>query len=324
MEMPDRDDHVSRRPVAGTARDSSVLGLYLGGPLGPGPSGLEQMVALLRAARRRGISSYDLGSGPAAAAAERAISRAFPESDREILVLGRRSLHSLSGESRSGPGASNPRELGERLRESILESSTRLRPHRVDLVRWSDAGAPRETSELARSTLRELVADRVILGWVEELDGAMLPAGPLDGKAAATPLVAGRLSLLETRLVPILEERSHREPVGFFADDPLAGGRLDGSRFRPDPLGAGPGVAPVRLSELERDARPVLSRAFLTAGTGRTLAQAAVQFATRWPWVTAALLPLPSPERLEELVGSGSVPPLDDTEVERIVGGVTD
>ncbi len=322
--MPNGDDRVGRRPVAGTARDSSVLGLYLGGPLGPGPSGLDQMVGLLRAARRRGISSFDLGSGPAAAAAERAISRAFPESDREILVLGRRSLHSLSGESRSGPGGSNPRELAGRLRDSILESSTRLRPHRVDLVRWSDAGAPRETSELARSALRELAADRVISGWVEELDGATRSSGSIDGEAATTPLVAGRLSLLETRLVPLMEERSHRAPVGFFADDPLAGGRLDGSRFRPDPLGAGPGVAPVRLSELEREARPVLSLAFLTTGTDRTLAQAAVQFATRWPWVAAVLLPLPSPERLAELVGSGSVSPLDDAEVERIVGAATD
>lgn len=317
--MLDGSAPISRRSVPGTSRSSSALGFRLGLPFPATPSSLEREVALLRAARQRGITTFEIGSGAGGPAAERAISRAFPQPDPELLVVVRRSLRSLTAGSASIAGAPRGIDLPGQLLASIEESSGRLGPQRVDLVRWSDGDAPATVAGAARAALRGLREEHRILGWIEELGGGPGPGSPTTGAEPRSALCAGPLSLLAPGLVAPLEERARREPVGFFADDPLADGHLDGSRFRPVPVGDGPGRGPASISELERAARPVLKLAFLTAGTGRTLAQAAIEFALRWPWVTCAILPVPAPERLGEIADSERAPPLQDTEVERIL-----
>ncbi len=316
--MPDGSAPISRRSVAGTSRSSSALGFRLGLPFPAAPSSLEREVVLLRAARRRGISTFEIGGGAGGPAAERALSRAFPEPDPELLVIVRRSLRSLTAGGASATGASKALDLPGQLLASIEESSGRLRPHRVDLVRWSDGDASAAVAGAARTALRALQEEGRIVGWIEELGGGPGPGSLSTGGEPHSALCAGPLSLLAPGAVAPLAERARREPIGFFADDPLADGHLDGSRFRPVPVGDGPGRGPASISELEREARPVLQLAFLTAGTGRTLAQAAIEFALRWPWVTCAVLPVPAPERLGEIADSERAPPLQDAEVERI------
>jgi aryl-alcohol dehydrogenase-like predicted oxidoreductase len=71
------------------------------------------------------------------------------------------------------------------------------------------------------------------------------------------------------------------------------------------------------LRQLHRDFDPVLRLGFLTDSRERTLAQASLQFLFHWPWVASVLVPLPSPERLEEFLAASSRPPLTDEEVDR-------
>ena len=139
------------------------------------------------------------------------------------------------------------------------------------------------------------------------------------GAAGTSPsLVTGSLSLLETDLIPTFESASVGERAGLIAYDPFAGGRLDGSRFAEQSLLPGPATGPVDVRRLHEEFDPVLRLGFLTEGRRRTLGQGALQFVLAWPWVVTTVVPLPSPERFDELLGYAARPPLTEEEMERI------
>jgi aryl-alcohol dehydrogenase-like predicted oxidoreductase len=132
-------------------------------------------------------------------------------------------------------------------------------------------------------------------------------------------LYFGSLSPLDRGLLDLLTENAMRTRLGFFAHDPLSRGKLDGTRFARSIADRRPDTPPSSIRELQREFDPVLGLGFLTAEGRRTLAQGTLQFVLRWPWVCSALVPLPAPERLDELVRTESVPPLSDAEVERLL-----
>jgi len=125
--------------------------------------------------------------------------------------------------------------------------------------------------------------------------------------------------VLDHSLLPTLRTLAERATLGFFARDPLAGGRLDGTRFERTVADRGPAARPPSLRELEREFAPVLSLGFLSEGRGRTLAQAALAFVLYWPWVCSAVVPLPRVERLRELADAMSRPPLAEVEIARLL-----
>jgi aryl-alcohol dehydrogenase-like predicted oxidoreductase len=79
-----------------------------------------------------------------------------------------------------------------------------------------------------------------------------------------------------------------------------------------------PEARPADMRRLRREFEPVLRLGFLTEGGRRTLAQAALRFVLRWPWVVTCVIPLPPPERFEEILGFGSAPEISDEELARL------
>ncbi|MGA8542080.1 MAG: hypothetical protein WB947_00840 [Thermoplasmata archaeon] len=211
-------------------------------------------------------------------------------------------------------------DLEERLRRSLQAATARLAPQKVGLLEWR----PEDDSGLELSDVIPVLERLRGEGWFSatslrlsegEAPRERSPAGSPQGR-----LYSGELSLLDHRRLSALGGSAESGALGFFALDPFSRGRLDGSRFAGSVGERRPDAPPVSVRELRREFLPVVALDFLTTGRRRTLAQASLQFLYRWPWLCSAFVPLPSPERLDELVGAEFTPPLTEDDVERVVG----
>ncbi len=306
---------VTRRRVPGTTVDTSVLGVDLDGRALGSTGDDERNVAVLRKARSFGMTTFAVGEGAAGARAERLLALALPNPDPELLIIARRSLGPLASErSRASAGS----DLEERLRASLAESSERLSPHSIGLLEWRNGADAREDVDVVPA-LERMRSNGLIVDVLTPATRAIeLWARPNDDATGPT-LVVGPLSLLDVSLVPAVRARADVRPVGVFVRDPLAEGRLDGSRFDRTVAERGPGTPPPTLRELQREFAPVLELGFLSSGRRRTLLQASVQFVAAWPWVCSMLVPLPRPERLGELADATVSPQLSEEEVARVL-----
>ncbi len=297
---------ISTRPIPGTRRSASSIGFLLDAGHLRSVGGVDRLVALLRRARALGVTTFELPSGAGADALERAVATAFPDPDPSLTILSERSSDDLSGRRPAGDPAS-----GGPIATALVDSHRRMRPHSIHLIDWvaREEDDPADLAELSR-----LVADRKVDAVVHRL-GAPSRAEPTPGPGA---LWSAPVSLLDDRAERRLAGLAETASIGVFARDPLDGGRLDGRRLT-DAVGTRrPDAGPVRLRELEQEFAPVLALGFLTEGHRRTLAQAAIRYALRWPWVCSVLVPLPAPERLAEILSAESVPPISDQELERL------
>jgi aryl-alcohol dehydrogenase-like predicted oxidoreductase len=310
---------VSRRDVPGTKLRASSIGFRIDPPSPGGSVSEPRRAALLANARARGITTYDVGQGASARRAERLLGAAFPTTDPDLLFLVHRSAAELVEEGTREHGNSTELDLEARLRRSLEPSAERLRPQSIGLLVWHDASERSVPSAEVVSALDHLVKERRIAGW-----GRWVPSGSsvsewAETDAGGAELLVGSLSPLDPSFVPQLTDRASRSSLGFFAEDPLGSGRLDGTRFARSIVDRRPDARPLNVRELRREFDPVLRLGFLTEGKQRTLAQASLKFVLRWPWVSSALVPLPAPERLDELLAAELVPDLTETDVERIL-----
>lgn len=299
---------ISARPIPGTRRSGSAVGLLLDPAQLRLAGGVDGLVVLLRRARSRGVTTFEWPSGAGAEVLERAIAKAFPEPDPKLTLL---SEHTSGASAPPRTTRTRDASSGGPIGRALAESNERLRPHSVHLVEWAarEDDDPDAAVELAR-----LVADSTVEGVVRRLGGPGRPDRPSESGT----LWSAPVSLLDDRAERRLAALAESSRIGVFARDPFDGGRLDGRRLA-DSVGARrPDAGPVRLRELEQEFAPVLGLGFLTEGRRRTLAQAAIQYALRWPWVCSVLVPLPAPERLEEILAAESTPPISDDELERL------
>ncbi len=234
----------------------------------------------------------------------------------------------------------DPRGAGE----LILKAAAGARSRPVVWVRGTSGSAPSSGPPgLGRAMQRPsptgAVPPSTLASWEDRLSvvlesddpaGVRPEGGPqvhrvaeesFDPGHAPDGLWAGRLSLLAPGFARAFAVRGPRPGFALVAEDVLAGGALDGSWAAP-PFGSGHPAAPARIADLEAQFRPVLELAFLTRSRQRTLLGAAVAFALQWPWVATAVVPLPTPDRLDDVVRAADAPPLDDAELRRLgVGG---
>jgi aryl-alcohol dehydrogenase-like predicted oxidoreductase len=313
-------ERVSRRPVPGTRLRASSLGLTLSASRLGSPASDPRTVQLLRNARSLGITTFQLPEGPGARRAERILSAAFPSPDTDLVVLVGRSVSSLAEEGARSAEGETEQTWETRLRQSIEACSARLHPLSVSLVEWRPAAEDGPRLGDAARTLERLRSEGVVAGWVLAVPpGEVLPSQSSNGPHGAVTLFSGAFSPMNASLRAPLAERATAGSVGLFAQDPLDAGRLDGTRFTESVAYRRPEGRPVNVRDLRREFDPVLRLGFLTAGHARTLAQASLRFVLHWPWVCSAVIPLPAPERLDELTRTESTPPLSDAEIARVL-----
>jgi len=273
------------------------------------------VVERLRRARAAGVTTFDVAGSPEPRQSERLLGEAFPNRDPELVVVVGRRLEDLIEREAARPGTVNLADgVVERLHHTLEESGHRLAPNRVGVVEWTDPAVPpdveRAVGRLGAAAGGPWLCRRRKEGQPAPIGGAQPPARPL--------LLSGSLSLLDRRPVAVFEAERAEGPVVFLARDPFAGGRLDGTRAAVSGVLRGPGTGPVRLRELQAEFGPVLRLGFLTEHRRRTMAQAAIRYAAHWSWVGSVLAPLPTSDRLEEVLGSFGTPPLSDEEIRRV------
>jgi aryl-alcohol dehydrogenase-like predicted oxidoreductase len=310
------EGELSRRQLAGTRLRLSRLAFSIEGSAA-GADAEGRRVGTIRRARAEGVTTFEVPDGPGAPLAERALGLAFPTPDPELVVVVARSLRSIRPPE--AVGAWPPERFEGLLRRSLSESEERLAGAPVSLVR-EVAGPSEDANDRAwRTALERLQADGRIGGWLRAARSEEL--GVADGASVEPRAFAGPLSLLDTRLVAPLVERARRGPTSLVALDPFAAGRLDGRGFAPPSIERGVVSAPPSIRQLHDVYDPVLRLGYLTRGGQRPLAAAALGFVLQWEWVTAALLPLPSPERLAAVLSAASAGPLTSDELDRLPRG---
>ena len=279
------------------------------------PEADARTVALLRKARGLGVTTFDVATTRSPERAERLIARAFPEPGPEVSVVVARSIDFLSRERTLAGGLISATDVASALAASIDQSRRRLAPVPVGVVEWLPSA-----DENSGNPPGGVPGPRPSLGAPEPLWAVRLSPGeasiPTGGPEPR--LLSGSFSLLEPEIGSRFEAQGTPPTAFLVARDPFSEGRLDGSRFAHETGLAGPGSAPVDVRQLHREFDPVLRLGFLTAGRRRTLAQAALQFVLHWPWVASVVVPLPTPERFEEVLGFSTAPPISSDELAQI------
>ncbi len=285
-----------RRPFPTSPFELSILTLQLGPVRGPADIG--PLRAAVRRARASGITTFDLTEGPEPGVAESVLRAAFPPGDAEVVVIlpagpaapRAATVPGLETAPSRLPGAGRPEEAGTFPR--LYEVSSRAAP---GLPGREPAVPPTHRVIRCRSA--------------EEAEAIAGVPGPL--------LAAGPLSLLQHDLPTTVA--AGRDPTSFawIARDPFAGGRLDGSRFAVPRFAGGPVPAPATVRQLGSELESVLPFAFLARPGQRTLAQAAIRFPLAHRYVASVVIPVPAPERWEEIVGFEASAALSEDEVAR-------
>jgi aryl-alcohol dehydrogenase-like predicted oxidoreductase len=310
---------LERRAIPGTSANASLLGISLDPPPVASPAVDRATVTALRRARERGVTTYDLAHRGSLVRAERLIAAAFPDPDPSLLfIVGRSWSLPLSYRRPVGERPAAPSDPVRELEGSLAEDARRIGRHGSVLVDFDSGEASPERIREAASVLDRHRTEGRIAGWSFHRRSGADHALP---DATATPrALCVELSLLDRSALGPLVERASRGPLGVLVRDPFAGGRLDGSRFAATMAERGPSAAPLDVRSLHAEFDPVLRLGFLTRGHRRTLAQAGLLFLFRWPWVSTVLVPLPRPERWEEILGATSAPPLDAAELQALEG----
>ncbi len=306
---------MERRSLPGVAREISSVTIGVDPPLVVPPAADDRTIALLRRSRELGVTTFDVAGARFPQRAERLIARAFPEPDPTVSAIVGRSVESLSRERAQddSPPASSDREGA--LAASLEQSRRRLHPVPISVLEWEPENEP--------PTADAGAGDAAVTKG--EVPNGLLSAVRLSSQITELPKVAnapalysGALSLLEPDLVTVFEGSDKSRAACLLARDPFGSGRLDGSRFAASAGLSGPETGPVDLRRLHEEFDPVLRLGFLTERRKRTLAQAAVQFVLHWPWVVSVVVPLPTPERIEEILGFGGRPPISPEELSKL------
>ncbi len=307
---------IPQRKVGGSGTTLSLIGLTVVPPSVPGPSADQGVIERLRRARAAGVTTFDIAGSPQPAQAERLLGEAFVDPDPDLVLIVGRRLEDLVRPGDTRPSAPRaPDAVPERFRLSLEDSDRRLAPNWVGIVDWTDTDVP---PALQRDWDRQRRADVPPPLFCHRFPAGRPVAGSGGPDQVPSRMFSGSLSLLDARLAAFVEPQAAQGPVSFLARDPFAGGRLDGTRAAASAVERGPGAGPIRLRELESEFAPVLRLAFLTQDRTRTMAQAAIRYVAHWDWVGSILVPLPSVDRLGEVLGTFGTPALSDEEIRQI------
>jgi len=306
---------IERRALRGTARSLSALTISVDPPAVAPPAADARTVALLRRARERGVTSFDVARARFPERAETLVATAFPVPDPELSLVVGRSVESLAREPAPGAGPTSRETLTGALDASLEQTRRRIGTIPISIVEWDPGGGdPPEGSKNPGTPLSTPGTHPGPL-WALRLPA---DATALPRTHHVPALYAGEFSLLEHGCAPLFEGADPERGTGLISRDPFSDGRLDGSRFAAVGMPVGPEGRPADLRRLHREFEPVLRLGFLTEGGRRTLAQAALRFVLRCPWVITCVIPLPPPERFEEILGYGSAPAISDEELTRL------
>lgn len=275
------------------------VGIILPDPYGLSDQELEVRVrALLRLARASHVSLIHTGDGPAAARTERAIGPLLEPPGPWALIVGR-PLGGAPAQVPTLPGGAREwlRISVELVPSASADGRIPLPPPRpIDLVAPGE-GAPWGVAARSAAELLPL-RDRMVA------EGAAWARFPFH--------------LLNAPELSATVDAWSARGIGVVADDPFAGGLLDGQWLSGSPLDS-PGVPRgLDWEATRRRLAPVTGLGYLT-GPRRTLPQAALDYLRGRAGVSAVLVRVASAADFEKLAPPKE--PLDEAERRRVEAG---
>jgi Aldo/keto reductase family len=275
----------------------ATVGILLPDPFGVSDTELARRLgALLGHARRSGVSLVHVGDGPGAARTERALLGLLPPPGPWALIV-----------ARTMPGAPAAPPQIEGATERWLRTSVELVP------------SPSPDGRLPPVPLRpaDLVAPTGSAPWGVAVPGPGSLEPIRDRLRQLRPSwVRIPFHLLNAPQIAPLVDSLANDGIGVVADDPFAGGLLDGGWLSGSPLEA-PGP-PRDLDWETTRARlaPVAALGYLTEGRRRTLPDAALSYVRDRPGIAGVLVRVRTADDFAKLAPKG--PALDDSERQRI------
>lgn len=291
----------------------SAIGISIDPGAVAGPAADDALIAQLRKARRHGVTLFDAAGARFRLRAERLIAAAFPDPDPEITVL--------VGDPRENSG-----DRPDRLRRgepphpaepAFRELRSRLGERTSLVIEASPPEREMGRTDAWLADLDSLAQNGAIVGWSLSVSRREEePTAGLEGVKAKW--LSAELSMLDPSRVEEFASRARSVPTAVFVRDPFGQGRLDGTHFATELSRASEPTPPVDVRTLRAEFAPVLRLGFLTTRHRRSLAQAAVQYFLSKEWVAAVIVPMPRPERLDEILAASGAPPLTAEEIDRI------
>lgn len=307
---------VPERRVPNRSISLSEIGLALDPDVTAPPRTDGAAIRVLQLARAHGVTTYDLAGARHPARAEQLLVAAFPRADNGLRIVGGGLSESARAEAGHGRARSSAdaTETGA-LRRWVEGSNRRIAPHRISVLDVSAIVRDRSSGGARVLPTHDLVADGTVAAWT--FRG---PVGPAEsgGPSQGPDLLSVDSSLLRPSALADAGEWAARNDAGILVRDPLAGGRLDGTRYATGVGDRPPVGRPLDVRTLSRELGPLLRLGFLAVRGRRTLLQSAMRYLLDEPRVVSILVPVPSPERLDELLRSVEVPALTPEERDRV------
>lgn len=279
-------------------------------------------IELLRQAYDLGVTLFDTADVYGQGFGETILAAAFSARERQRLVVATKfgyDFYAFPGE-RSGHGELPQNWQPSFIRRACEESLKRLKSDVIDVYQLHNPRLEVIAHEAVFDILQRLREEGKIravgvalgpdIGWVEE------------GLAALRRGAVGALQIIYSlfeqdparQLFPTARERQ----TGLMVRVPHASGLLDGG-FRPDQGFDKRDHRSHRKSQWMAEGMNALPAIqFLAEGTGRTLAQAAIQFCLSEPAASTVLPNITQADQLREFVQASEIPPLTTGERERI------
>jgi aryl-alcohol dehydrogenase-like predicted oxidoreductase len=278
---------------------------------------------LLRRAYDLGVNFYDTADIYGNGLGETMLAEALADVPRERVVIATKFGYDFYTHARDRSGHRElPQDFSPAfVRRALEESLRRLRSDYVDLYQLHN---PR-LGAIQRDDLFQLLDDLRREGKVRYIGVALGPDIGWEEEGLAAMQVR-RVDSLQI-IYSILEQQparrffpvAHATGTGLLARVPHASGLLDGT-YTPGMTFPETDHRSHRKREwLERSLRRVAKIAFLYGpGTGRSIAQAAIQFCLSEPSIASVLPNITSEGELEEFCAAPDTPPLTGEEVARL------
>ncbi|MSQ42218.1 MAG: aldo/keto reductase [Dehalococcoidia bacterium] len=282
-----------------------------------------EAVMLLRQAYDRGVTFFDTADTYGNGRGETILAQAFPGADRDEIVIGTKfgyDWQSNIGKRREGQQEAPHRFDPAFLQQSLEGSLRRLDTDRIDL--WQLHNVRME--HLRIDAVWDFIERAKREGKVRSVGVALGPAiGWLDEglfalRTRGVDVVHMIYNALELDPGRALIEEARRTDRSLLVRVPHSSGMLEGvydarTVFPPDDH-----RSHRTRGWLINGLKKIQQLDFLTNGTGRTLAQAALRYTLHTPQVVSALPNIYHLDQLNEFVGASDVPDLSDEEAHRI------
>jgi aryl-alcohol dehydrogenase-like predicted oxidoreductase len=277
---------------------------------------------LMRRAYERGITFFDTADTYGDGKGETLLAEALGDR-RDKIVIGTKFGYDFYTDNERRGQRERPQDFSPRfVRFTCEQSLARLGTDYIDIYQVHNPRMTAVQNDELFATLEDLKRE----GKIRHYAAALGPANGWEAEGLALTRNRGIVTLqiiynmFEQDPGRRLIEAAERDGVGVILRVPHSSGLLEGQYTLDTTFAPGDHRSHRPREWLIEGLQKLKRVAFLTEGTGRTIAQAAIQYCLESPNVVSVLPNVYNAEQLEEFAAGADVPPLTAQEFARIAG----